>query len=248
MTQTPKKLAGVWRERRRPWQRRRAQMLPREVMVVDEPPRAQICVYDSVVILTRRDPRGFYRSHPIDPAQLAQVLGQLPVSTGLLPSGTLATGMRDGKQFYVQYIAPRAVRLPVVTLGERRMCEIQTPPLVWAGCGKDYRIWALRTAEVLRTADLLCVAPFPNTYESGRICWGSAKILEASASTMPEQLKIFLEGSDFNLHMVGGKSAAYSANIVERYADLSAETPYPLDDLVNAGRRTLGDALNGTWG
>ncbi|HEU4328842.1 MAG TPA: hypothetical protein VFS21_37240 [Roseiflexaceae bacterium] len=241
-----RRLGGVWRDQR-PWKRRREAPLSREATILDEKPLAQIDIYDSVVILTRRKARGVWTSYPIDPGALAQALGKLPLSTGLLPAGTLATGLKEGAQFYVLHIPPRSVRMQVDMAGRREVYAIRTPPLIWCGCGQDYRIWALGTeSATLQGDEKLYCAPFANVWATGGICWGSVRRVEASASSLLAQLKTFLEESEFNAHLVQDRSRQYPNNILLRYADLSPDQPYPLDDLVEAGRR-LRDVLYGRW-
>lgn len=230
--------------RRRPWQRKRPRPYPREIMIMDTPPLAQICIYADCVVLTRRDPSGAWRSYPISPEALAQALGKLPVSTGLLPSGTIGTGVKDGSAFYVQYIAPRAVALPALIGTAETIYRFETPPLIWAGWRTDYRLWALKATKTIGTDAPLYRAPFPNTYDSGGICWGNVKRLAATPAAMGSMLKLFLEESQFNLHLAQGKSQAQPSNVLQLYATLAPEQEYPLDDLI-AAHSTLRDVLSG---
>jgi len=231
--------------RRRLWQRRRARPYPREIMLMDTPPLAQICIYENCVILTRREPNGAWRSYPISPDALAQALGKLPVSTGLLPSGTIGNGVKDGSPFYVQYIAPRAVALPALEAGKETIYRFKTPPLIWAGWRTEYRLWALKATTKVGLDTALFRAPFPNTYDAGGICWGNVKRQVAMPTTMGTMLKLFLEESQFNLHLAQGKSLAQPSNVLQFYVTLAPDQDYPLDDLVSA-HLALRDVLNGS--
>lgn len=231
-----------------PRRRLRPQPYPREVAIMETPPLAQICIYESCVILTRREASGAWRSFPISPEALAQALGKLPVSTGLLPSGTIGNGIKDGAPFYVQYIAPRAVALPAEEAGTETVYRFQTPPLIWAGWKTDYRLFALAEVGKVGSTMRLYSAPFPNVYSAGGICWGNVKRQAAGPQTMGTMLKLFLEESRFNGHLSNGKSKAHDANVLRHYATLTVETPYPLDDLV-ATSVSLRVVLEGScWG
>lgn len=214
-------------------------------------PDAQICIYErsSTVVLTRRV-NGAWRSYPVAPEGVAQALAGLPLFSGLLPPDTLGWGMAHGEAFYVRYLPPRPVDLAVELSGSRRIFRFQTPPLVWAGRGTDYLLWALAVPERPTRDDVLLYrAPFPNSYESGAICWGSAdRPPVAAAETMEAALGCFM-GSNFSMHVDNEKSRKYPATVVALWKELKPETPYPLDDLVPAGRYTLGWLLaGGPWG
>ena len=234
----------------KPWQRRRPRPFRREVMVLDQAPLAQICIYNDCVILTRRDPSGAWRSYPISPEALATALGKLPTTTGLLPGGTIGTGVKDGSPFFVQYIRPHAIALPVDEAGKEKVYRFQAPPLIWAAWKDDYRIWAVTATESIQQHEVLYKAPFPNCYDTGAICWGSARPKPATPATMGETLKLFLEESRFNAHVANDKSKRQPANVLRLYATLKPDKPYPLQDLVpSSASRSLSMVLQGMcWG
>lgn len=217
--------------RRRPWLRGRPRPL-RQTMVIDRMPRVQIAIFDDSVYLTRRQGQGWV-SYPIRAEDLAAAVGKLPTVSGLLPPGTLGTGTANGQRFYVLYVAPRQAALRIA--GQRRPCLIQTPPLIWAGCGQDYRIFALNTLDRPELRTPLHHAPFPNTYDQGGICWGSTDLRgDAGPDTMLPALELYLEGSFFNSHIAQQRSRRKPRSVMALYRSLGPEKPYPLDDLVPA--------------
>lgn len=220
----------------------------REGVGLEPPPELQLDIYPAGVVMTRRV-HGRWRSYPVAPEAVAQALAGLPLTSGLLPPGCLGWGTAAGAPFYVQYVAPRAVALPVLAGGRRRRYRLTTPPLVWAGRGADYRIWALAEAgHPTRPAAVLHAAPFPNCYATGAICWGDAdRPPAATAATLEAALACFL-GSQFSLHVDNGKSRRFPASVVAQWATLTPTAPYPLDDLVPTAH-TLGWLVGGgPWG
>lgn len=220
---------------------------PLDVVVTEGEPLMQISVYEQATLITRRKgPR--WTQYPVAPEALAQVLSRTPSASGLLPANTLGVGRVHGQEFYVVYIPPatRTLRL------ERQEFTIPLPPLVWAGCGADYRIWALDSRGRPERTDVpLMVAPFPNCYKHGGVCWGSADGRpEASGRTLMKVLKLFLEDSYFNLHIVDHKSVAYPASVVARWQDLvkTQAKKYPLDDLMPAEAHLSWLLAGGPWG
>lgn len=240
------------RTKPRPWHGKRPKPYRREVAIMDTPPLAQICIYPNTVILTRRDSTGAWRSYPISPEALAQALGKLPISAGLLPEGTISAGLHQGEPFYVQHLRPAKRRLMVSEGGTPTAYTIELPPLIWAGWRNQYRIFALNTTTALAADTPLYHAPFPNVFiPQGTICWGNVRVPAATASAMAVALKLFLEESQFNTHLDDGKSKVASGSILTQWRELAKpKTPpaYPLADLIAAGRR-LGSLLDGSiWG
>lgn len=234
--------------RGRPWQRNRPRPRRPDVVIRGEAPLAEITVYRDLTLLTRRTPLGTWRSYPVDPAAVAQTLANLPQGSGLLPRDTLAAGRVAGTPFFVVYVAPHRRTLTTT----QTSYTIPLPPLIWAGCGADYRLWALGgEGYPTRTGTPLFKAPFPNCYGDGRICWGDVgEPPPASSETLDEVLDLFLEGSRFNLHLANGKSVRYPSSVISRWAQLAkrkgtaAEAGYPLRDLIPA-EYTLGWLIGG---
>lgn len=200
-------------------------------------------------MLTRRTALG-WSSYLVDSVQLAERLSGVPVATGLLAPFTLGTGRMHGTPYYVWLVPPRPVTIDIRFDGLHTV-TFRTPPLVWAGCGPDYRLAALHTRDLdasgwPRSADIpLYHAPFGNVFAPLGICWGTGdRPLPATAGGMTAAFAVFLTGSAFNANESRGRSKAHPANILRRYDDLGAETPYPDDDMEKCGR-TLSGMLSG---
>lgn len=231
---------------KRPWRGRlpRRPQHPDVAVQSDTPPLAQITIYPDIAVLTRQQ-GVVWRQYPISADGLAQTLARLPTATGLLPPNTLGAGRVAGVPFLVAYVPARRATLRM----QARDFDIPLPPLVWAGCGADYRIWALATPDpIADTRTPLMRAPFPNSYnKNGAICWGSSDPRPgAAAATMQRVLDLFLTDSYFNAHLQDGKSVGFPSSVVARWQQLlddAAET-YPLDDLMPADVQ-LGWVLEG---
>ncbi|NJO82559.1 MAG: hypothetical protein HC828_06830 [Blastochloris sp.] len=243
MTQpTERRLRKGWRGRQARPRRQGA------VVWSADPPRMELDIYDDLIV--RRTRMGTcWRSDLISPQALAQVCAGLPHATGLLPAHMLGMGWTSsGMPYYVQYLPPRRICL----MTPDQTYPIPIPPLVVGGCGHDYQLWALDVTTYPTTVDLpLWVAPFPNYYHDGTICWGSVESRPvATPTTLAAAARLFLEESYFNAHGANGKSIAYPVSVLARWQDLvvrQVET-YPLDDLFPA-ERSLGWLLaGGPWG
>jgi PRTRC genetic system protein B len=226
----------------RRWVRRHIRARQPDVVVTGAEPLAQITVYPDVTLLTRRHGRT-WRQYPIDPGALAETLAHVPITSGLLPPHTLASGRLHGAPFFVVFVPPRQATLRT----EKERFSLPLPPLVWAGWRDDYRLFALasKDAPTLRTP--LFLGPFPNLYADGRICWGSSDPRpQAAPDTLQPVLDLFLTGSYFNLHLANGKSQAFPNSVIAQWQALkkTKTASYPTDDLI-AVNRTLDDLVSG---
>lgn len=200
-------------------------------IVFDKSPKLQLDFFDNAVIMTRREPSG-WSSYPVDVSEVAKVLSGIPQSSGLLPQNTLGYGSYKGSSFYCIYIPPKSI---TIELANNDRLTIPIPPLVWRGWKQNYQIWALATEAYPLASTPLFMAPFPNVYTNAMICWGdSDDRLPAGPTTMQAMLDLFLIGSRFNTHLVGGKSMRSSGNIINLYHKIKGKAKYPLDDLCPA--------------
>ena len=232
----------------RPWQRYRVTRPRPDVVVSRGQPLAQITIYDDLTLLARRDEHsGGWCQYPVSAGAVASALADLPRGSGLLSPNTLAVGSIHGQAYAATWLP--SVRATLRT--QARDYTLPLPPLVWAGCGDDYRIYALGEQGVqfptVGHQRLYC-APMPNTYTSGAICWGdSDRRPLASPAALMQAWAVFV-GSYFNSHVQQGKSQAYPNSVLALW-DLLAERvnePYPLDDLVPAANGvTLGWLCDG---
>lgn len=216
-----------------------------DVALLGEQPLAELRIYESAVLFTRRDGKS-WRQYPVEPDQIAQLLGKLPSASGLLPPLTLGTGIKQGAPFYVVYVPAHRARLQ---MPNERVYSIPLPPLVWCGHRRKYCVWALGTEAYPDRDTPLLKAPFPNCYTDGSICWGNvSQIPEATTKTIGQVAKLFLEESEFNLHVANGKSLAYPSSVVAQWQQIEANKAesYPLDDLMPA-ECSLFWALSGNW-
>lgn len=235
--------------RPRPYQRHRVRTPAPDVVVTAGEPMAQITIYERLILLARRErASGAWRQYPVAADAVAQALSNQPLTSGLLPPNTLAAGSVHGRPFLAAYIAPGTHTLRT----ERRDYRIPMPPLVWAGCGDDYRVWALGPAGAtfpMVGSQPLYAAPMPNTYASGAICWGSTDPRpQASAAGLGRAWIVFL-GSYFNSHVQGGKSKSYPQSILALWDLLSerVEEPYPLEDLEATSHTLSWLCQGGPW-
>ncbi|MCC6628214.1 MAG: hypothetical protein IT340_12535 [Chloroflexi bacterium] len=240
-----------WRTPRpaRPWR-------ASPTILLDEEPDASLAIYGErgLAVLTVRLAHGGYRSHLVDPADVAAALAGQAVTTGLLPPATLAAGSLGQEAFMVQWRAPQPVTLTAVTGdkgGRTRDYQFPAPALVWGVCGEAYTLFALAGSAWPAPDSRLYHAPFPNVFDSGGVCWGSGRRPgPVDGAALEAAWAVFLHGSAFSWHAAGQRCRSFPANVLGLYQHLAqaGAATFPDDELLPT-RWTVADLVAGRlWG
>jgi hypothetical protein len=103
-------------------------------------PRARLDLYEEAVVLTRYEGDDRRTSYPVAVDDLVAALSRVPVSSGLLPPGCLFWERTNGETRMAVCVPGRRWRLPTA----ERIYDIPLPPLVFAGAGVQYRVYAVK--------------------------------------------------------------------------------------------------------
>lgn len=200
------------------------------------------------MLIQKKTDKG-WTEYPVQPEDVAAALArEVTFNTGLLNPNTLCVIAKGPTRLVVEHRprqksaiwlegAENPVRIPLPDLLLLRVTRSNRQP--------DYQLWAVKE----RPASFDCplfVAPFPNIYSHGGICWGTVKrpqgnLLEGADLTADWSQIL---GSRFGSHNVRGRSQAHPDDIRKQYLDLEKRRSrvYPKKDLVDA-RRTLEQAI-----
>lgn len=224
--------------------------------------RAQLLILDGQYLLhypTFPDTApGEARSHYkfISPAAVQQAFSQIPLDSDWLYPGVVRCGWeRGGEAWAALFIEAGCHNLrlklpPPVPRAKRRLArfgatgemvlveQVALPPLLLVGRGRDYRLFALGTTVSFNPKATLYLAPLPNVYPDGRICWGNIQppLAQPTATGIGQAWQQFI-GSDFTDHLANHKSLIYSQDV--RYSLLLQVAAYPLTDLVKYRRNSF---------
>jgi hypothetical protein len=202
---------------------------------------ARLDIFTESVVLTRYgsdgEPEACYEVSPLD---LAAAFAGLPVTTGMLPRDTLFYAESGADPIVGIYLEPQRRTLPLTDLAAQHAgvngdeIEIPTPPLVFVGHGKQYRIYAVMGYPT-DPATTLYHAPFPNVHPDGRICAGTADFPTCSPATIRQAAEAFFS-SRFNTHLTNGKSRKNSPDVLYTWREIaeSGAEEYPFGDMVDA--------------
>lgn len=195
---------------------------------------ARVDIFDEAIVYTRFGQDGEARgSHQVSPADLAAALSGVPVTTGLLPQGTLFYSRHAGGVRMGLYLPPRVHNVTVQMGGKRRHWRVPLPPLVFVGNGNTWSVFAVK--QYPGETERLYNAPLPNVYTSGKICTGDVEFPACAPATIRKAADAFL-ASDFNTHLVQTRSKSHKENVLEVWQalDKAGATEYSLDDLVTS--------------
>nr|WP_281721318.1 hypothetical protein [Nitrosomonas nitrosa] len=211
---------------------------------MSEEPGLSLNFYSFGVTLRKRDGDQI-SEFPIDPAQAAVALAaKVTFNTGLLTGDTLYIHMEGVSKTVVEYRKPQmtgiflddadvALHVPLPGLLMIRKTSGDKAP--------SYGVYAVkRRPGTLEVA--LYLAPLPNVFNSGSICWGSVQRVSDTAlagASLAEDWQQLL-GSSFGNHAVSGKSRSQKDDIRQKLIELEAKGAkrYPTSDLISA-RKTL---------
>ena len=200
-------------------------------------PRLRLDLYDTAVLLTRWEEDGRLVSYPVSVHDVVSACTNVALSSGLLPANTLFWKQQANQVMLAVYVPARRWKVQTA----ERSYHLPMPPLVFAGCGMSYQVFAVKTRPA-NEADPLYHAPCPNVYAHGGICRGEAPFPVCSPQTIQVALSLFMEGSLFNADLSWGKCRSHPEDVRRLWAELDGRKRFPLAELVPA-QMTVGSLL-----
>jgi hypothetical protein len=173
-----------------------------------------------------KDERGAETLKFVSPEAVQQAFAELPVDSGWLGSGIVRWGHGRSGEFAVMLVPAGIHRLTLTGEKEGRAgssgaatVAVPFPPLVFAGCGRRYWVWALKNETTADTSPVFH-APLPNVDFSGGICYGSNLPPAASLTTIHLAWHLFIR-TPFNMDHAGGKARSYRQDVRELLRELA---------------------------
>lgn len=195
-------------------------------------PRARLDLYEEAVILTRYESEERRTSYPVAVDDLVAAFSRVPLSSGLLPANCLFWARENGRTHIAIYVPGRRWRLRTA----KRSFHVPLPPLVFAGAGEQYRVFAVKRRPKETPFDLFH-CPTPNVHPNGAICQGNAPFPACASNTVEQALSLFLEGSLFNGDLAANKSRSYPEDVRLLWQQLEGARRFPVGELAPARAR-----------
>jgi PRTRC genetic system protein B len=201
-------------------------------------PRLRLDFYNTAVLLSRWEEDGRLTSYPVAIHDVVAACAGMPLSSGLLPPHVLFWQRQAAQPVLAVYVPARRWRVQLEGGGAAGPIHyrLPLPPLVFAGCGPAYQLWAVKR----RPADErepLYHAPCPNVHSRGGVCQGNAPFPLCSPQTIQAALTLFMEGSLFNADLSRGKCRSYPDDVRRLWAELDGRPRFPLSELRPASLR-----------
>ncbi len=220
-------------------------------MALTEQPSLILSFYSFGVML-RKTENEQTTEYPVDPGQIALALAaKVTFDPGLLNGNTLLVRQDGLKKTIVEYRRPQMTGLYFD--GSDAPLRVPLPGLILIRVTADdktpqYGVFAVKKRpETFDTP--LYLAPIPNVFSSGAICWGTVQRVTDAAlrDTSLSDDWMMLLGSSFGDHATGGKSKREPRDIRKLLIDLEARKArtYPKRDLVPV-KKTLAQVLGST--
>jgi E2/UBC family protein D len=145
----------------------------------------------------------------LNPAAVAAAFKKAPIDSGWLPPGVVRCGHTPIGDFAVLYVPARLTRIEIE--GRKRPLDLHLPAFVFLGIGRSFYVWTTVGRE-LNPKERIHVAPLPNVFGDGRICWGANKPPRASAATIGQTWNLFIT-SPFSDHANNDKARGYETDV-----------------------------------
>jgi PRTRC genetic system protein B len=197
------------------------------------PPLAQLTFYSDTILVTKYTTGGT-TTHPVHPADVASAFTQVSLTTGLLPPNTLCYARSGGKVAMAILLPATQHTVQVETATGLTPLTIPLPPLIFAGKGTQYFVFALKNAVPASHAPLF-QAPCPNVFERGNICQGNTPFPETAPDSIYHAFRTFLRDSAFNTHLATARvQGKHAGNVLALWHHLHTRRTrrFPLRHLV----------------
>jgi len=207
---------------------------------------ARVDLLSETVILTQYREGVPVSSYEIAPDSLAAAFSGIPITTGLLPRETLCYRRSDLREQICVFLpaGKRTMTVQGIDQGTATL-RVPLPPLVFAGCGLQYAVFAVKRRP--EPGDRLYCAPLPNVYSNGAVCRGNAEFPICTTRTIYQAIDVFFE-STFNFHLVNRKSHSDPDDVIALWRKLVERRArkWPVKDLV-ISQYTMTDLVEGEW-
>lgn len=215
---------------------------------MNELPSLSLDFYSYGVLLRKREGDAI-TEYAVDPAQVALALAaKVTFNTGLLSGDTLLIRHEGVKKTIVEYRKPQ--KTGIYLDGSETALRVPLPGLLMIRTTSEdrnpnYAVYAVKRRPQTLESDLY-LAPLPNVFNSGSICWGSVQRVSDEALTLTSLTEDWsmLLGSAFGDHACAGKSKSHPHDIRQKLIALEAAGAkrYPTADLIPA-KKTLAQVI-----
>lgn len=175
----------------------------------------------------------------LSPQSVAAAFRNMPFDSGWLPTGVLRCGSTSQGPFALLSIPAGIHKIEIQRPRSNNVAilRVPLPGLLMFGHGKSYAIWAVKDERPTPTSPIF-LAPLPNVFENGGICWGANKPPRPSASTIGAAFDLFIS-SPFTSHAANGKTRSHQDDVRGLLRSLHGKKKFPAGELIDYRGETL---------
>jgi len=147
--------------------------------------------------------------------------------TGWMPAGLVRHGQGNKGAWYVYSAPGQKVEIQV----DGQALRVPIPRTVLVHYERKVWIWAMNTSAFDPSARAF-LAPFPNVYADGHVCWGSNAAPIAEPMKARQVWEMFFKTA-FNRDLSNDKCKSY-ASVVELLKLINGKSKFPAEELMPA--------------
>ena len=200
--------------------------------------RAVLCFTgDGHYLFCHADPdTGFVSQKFLAPADVRAALTVRDPDSGWFTNGLVRKGFGTQGDWMVFTRTARTAQMRIQTPeGDDRALTVPLPHLVFLVYGDKSYVWAIR-GHAFSPSAVACIAPFPNVYRDGSICWGTNPPPVADPENIEVIWQAFLE-APFNQDLTSDRVRSYRRDVRELWLRLDeiyrdSRCRFPADELL----------------
>lgn len=190
--------------------------------------QAELVFLTDSIIYRKHSDKGIVE-YEVSASDIKAAFADTRFSTGLLPPNTIYYGVEGENVKIALYIPPTRVSVSAEIDDKKKLFVIPTPPLIFCGIGREYRIFALCSPNI-EFCTRLSVAPFPNVNTNGIICFGEHNIAPACNPKNILIAKDMFFSSIFNKDL--SEKKCQSGNIFALWKKINGKRKFPVKELI----------------
>lgn len=146
---------------------------------------------------------------------------------------------KDGGWF-VFFMPPRVMSIPFRFGDSIEVLKVPLPSTVLLGGNGTYFLYAVK-GKLFKPKGKLCVAPFPNIWDRGNVCWGDTRVPKVSHTNAREVWGLFFS-SVFTNHEATGRVKGVKESCLPFWKELAARKArsFPQSRLIELNKTVAG--------
>ena len=141
------------------------------------------------------------------------------VDSGWIDPNVRRFGADKHGEWFVFFMPPRILDVPFRFGNSVEVLRVPLPSTVLLGSNNTYYLYAIK-GKIFKPKGQLCVAPFPNIFERGNICWGDTQVPKVSHVEARKAWELFFS-SVFTSHLASDRVRGIKESCLPYWKELA---------------------------